>query len=289
MKFRYIGDHQGAHSVGMMAKVLGISRSGYYAWRCRPLSERDRTEERLKEEISVIQEQMKHRYGSPRVTEELKRRGYRVGHNRIARIMRENWLGRQPRKRFRSTTNSEHGLEVSENLLNRKFNVAAANMAWVSDISYIATSQGWLYLCVVIDLYSRKVVGWSMSSRMKTDLVLQALMMGLMRRNPPAGLIFHSDRGSQYCSHAIRKLLKKQGIRQSMSRRGDPWDNAPCESYFKTLKIELCGGSAFPSRKAASAAIFEYIEVFYNRVRLHSSLGYLTPTEYEEVGRRKIA
>jgi putative transposase len=282
-------DHQGAHSVGKMARVLKISRSGYYAWRCRSLSEREQSQRRLKEEISVIQEQMKYRYGSPRVTEELRRRGYRVGHNRIARIMRENGLGRRPRKRFRSTTNSEHGLAVAENLLNRKFDVAAANRAWVSDISYVATSKGWLYLCVVIDLYSRKVVGWSMSSRMKTDLVLQALMMGLMRRYPPAGLIFHSDRGSQYCSHAFKKLLERHGIRQSMSRKGDCWDNAPCESYFKTLKIELCGGSAFPSRRAASAAIFEYIEVFYNRVRLHSSLGYLTPTEYEESGRRQIA
>ena len=160
----------------------------------------------------MIQEHVKYRYGSPRVTAELRRRGYRTGHNRVARIMRENELGRRPRKRFRSTTNSEHGLEVAENLLNRKFNVAAANMAWVSDITYVATSQGWLYLCVVIDLYSRKVVGWSMSSRMKTDLVLQALMMGLMRRNPPAELIFHSDRGSQYCSHAFKKLLEKHGI-----------------------------------------------------------------------------
>jgi putative transposase len=289
MKFRFIEEHRGTHSVGKMARVLGISRSGYYSWRCRSHSEREQSQKRLKEEISLIQEQVKHRYGSPRVTEELRRRGYRVGHNRIARIMRENLLGRRARKRFRSTTNSEHGLEVAENLLDRKFDVAAANRVWVSDISYVATSEGWLYLCVVIDLYSRKVVGWSMSSRLKTDLVLQALMMGLLRRNPPAGLIFHSDRGSQYCSHDFKKLLEKNGIHQSMSRKGDCWDNAPCESYFKTLKIELSGGGAFPSRKAASMAIFEYIEVFYNRVRLHSSLGYLTPEEYEEFGRQEIA
>ena len=203
--------------------------------------------------------------------------------------MRENELGRRPRKRFRSTTNSEHGLEVAENLVNRKFTVAAANRVWISDITYVATSQGWLYLCVVIDMYSRKVVGWSMSSRMKKELVLQALVMGLMGRKPPEGLIFHSDRGSQYCSHDFRKLLERHSIRQSMSRKGDCWHNAPCESYFKTLKIELCGGGAFSSRKVAIAAIFEYIEVFYNRVRLHSSLGYHTPTEYEELGRRKIA
>ena len=151
MKFRFIADHQEAHSVGKMAKVLGISRSGYYARRCRPLSERDRTEKRLLEEISVIQEQVKHRYGSPRVTEELGRRGYRVGHNRIARIMRENRLGRRARKRFRSTTNSEHGLEVAENLLNREFDVAEPNQVWASDITYVATTEGWLYLCVVVD------------------------------------------------------------------------------------------------------------------------------------------
>jgi len=275
--------------VGKMAKVLKISRSGYYAWRCRPLSERESTQKRLKEEISVIQEQMKYRYGSPRVTEELRRRGYQVGHNRVARIMRENGLGRQPRKRFRSTTNSEHGLEVAENLLNRKFNVAAANIVWVSDISYIATSQGWLYLCVVMDLYSRKVVGWSMSSRMKTDLVMQALMMALVRRKPPEGMIFHSDRGSQYCSHAFRRRLKRYRLRQSMSRKGDCWDNAPAESFFKTLKSELCGHQAFQSRRAARAAIFEYIEVFYNRVRLHSTLGYMTPSEYEECESQRLA
>ena len=289
MKFRFIEDHQGAHSVGKMAKVLKISRSGYYAWRCRPLSERDQAQKQLKEEISVIQEYVKYRYGSPRVTEELKRRGYRVGHNRIARTMRENGLDRRPRKRFRSTTDSNHGLKVAGDLLKREFSVSSRNVAWLSDISYIATAEGWLYLCVVIDLYSRKVVGWSMSTRLKTDLVLQALMMALVRRKPPEGMIFHSDRGSQYCSHAFRRRLKRYRLRQSMSRKGDCWDNAPAESFFKTLKSELCGHQAFQSRRAARVAIFEYIEVFYNRVRLHSTLGYMTPSEYERCESQKLA
>ena len=193
------------------------------------------------------------------------------------------------RKRFRSTTDSNHGLKVVDDLIKREFDVASRNEAWLSDITYIATAEGWLYLCVVIDLFSRKVVGWSMSTRLKTDLVLQALMMGLMSRKPPEGMIFHSDRGSQYCSHAFRRRAQRHGLRQSMSRKGDCWDNAPAESFFKTLKSELCGHRAFRSRRAARAAIFEYIEVFYNRVRLHSTLGYLSPCEYEGCESQKLA
>ena len=167
---------------------------------------------------------------------ELKRRGYGVGHNRVARLMGENGLGRRVRKRFRSTTDSNHGLKVAEDLLKREFDVALRNEAWLSDITYIATAEGWLYLCVVINLFSRKVGGWSMSSRLKTGLVLQAFIMALMRRKRPEGMIFHSDRGSQYCSHVFRRQVKRHGLRQSMSRKGDCWDNAPAESFFKTLK-----------------------------------------------------
>ena len=289
MKFRFIEEHRGSHNVEKMAKVLRVSRSGYYAWRVRSSSERERVDEELLDEISQIQEHVRYRYGSPRVTVELNRRGYRAGHNRVARLMRENGLGRRVRKRFRSTTDSNHGLKVVEDLVNRQFNVASRNEAWLSDITYIATSEGWLYLCVVIDLFSRKVVGWSMSSRLKTDLVLQALMMGVMRRRPPKGMIFHSDRGSQYCSHAFRRRLQKYRLQQSMCRKGDCWDNAPAESFFKTLKSELCGHRAFRSRRFARAAIFEYIEVFYNRVRLHSTLGYLSPSEYEGLESQKLA
>jgi putative transposase len=237
--------------------------------------------EQLVDEIKQIQEGVKYRYGSPRVTEELRRRGYRVGRNRVARLMRESKLGRRVKKRFRSTTDSKHGLPVAENLLQRKFTVTGPNVVWASDLSYVSTVEGWLYLCVILDLYSRKVIGWAMGRRMTSDLMIQAFIMACMRRKPPEGVIFHSDRGSQYCSDAFRRCLSMHRMRQSMSRVGDPWDNAPVESFFKTLKSELCGDRAFSVRSEARAAIFEYLEVFYNRQRLHSTLGYRTPEEYE--------
>ncbi len=289
MKFRYMEEQRGSHSVEMMAGVLEVSRGGYYAWRSRGRSDRSRYDERLLDQIALIQGESKYRYGSPRVTVALARRGYGVGHNRVARLMRENALGVRRRRRFRSTTDSNHSLSVAENLLNREFDVAEANRVWVSDLSYIATAEGWLYLCIIIDLYSRKVVGWSMSTRMKSDLVMHAFMMACMRRKPPSGVIFHSDRGSQYCSDAFGGQIKRYRFRQSMSRKGDPWDNAVAESFLKTLKSELCGHSAFKRRKEARTAIFEYIEVFYNRMRLHSTLGYLSPVEYERIGGLRAA
>ncbi len=289
MKFDFIDEHEGTHSVERMAEMMGVSRSGYYAWRIRPRSERSRVDEQLVEEIRSIQGTADYSYGSPRVTEELRGRGYRVGENRVARLLRENKLGVRRKRRYRSTTDSNHSLPVAENLLERCFDVPEANQAWVSDISYIATAEGWLYLCVVIDLYSRKVIGWSMSRSINAELVLDALMMALMRRKPPEGIIFHSDRGSQYCSLVFRQRAKTYGIRQSMSRKANPWDNAPAESFFKTLKGELCGHRAFRSREEARAAIFKYIEVFYNRIRLHSYLGYLAPEKYERISEQKVA
>ena len=238
-------------------------------------------DEQLVDEIGAIQEEYKYRYGSPRVSEELRRRGYRVGKNRVARLMRESKLGRRAKKRYRSTTDSNHGLAVAENLVKREFDVAAPNLIWASDLSYVSTAEGWLYLCVILDLFSRRVIGWAMGSRMGTELMIQALIMACTHRDPPAGVIFHSDRGSQYCSDAFRGYLGWYQMRQSMSRVGDPWDNAPVESFFKTLKSELCGDRAFESRAEARTEIFEYLEVFYNRKRLHSTLGYQTPEEYE--------
>jgi transposase InsO family protein len=282
-------EHQKIHTVEMMARVFEVSRSGYYAWKKREKSKRDWEDEILIQEITRIQKKVKYRYGSPRVTAELKRRGFVVGHNRIARLMRENGLRRRARKRFRSTTQSNHTKPVAENLLNREFSVDKPNKVWASDITYIATAEGWLYLCVFIDLFSRKVVGWSMSTRLKTDFVLQALMMGILSRKPPKGLIVHSDRGSQYCGNVFRRRLNRYGYIQSMSRKGDCWDNAPVESFFKTLKEELCGHRSFRSRREARTAIFEYVEVFYNRVRLHSTLGYCTPDEYERNQWQKAA
>lgn len=289
MKFRFIEQQRDAHSVAKVAKILGVSRGGYYAWRSRVRSERTRLQEELVQRIAGIQQEVKYRYGSPRVTRELRRRGVRVGHNRVARLMRQEGLEARRRKRFRSTTNSKHSLPIAENLVNRAFQVAEANRVWVSDISYIPTAEGWLYLCTVLDLHSRKVVGWSMGARMTSELVVQALIMAVLVRRPPKGLIFHSDRGSQYCSHVFRRWTQRYRMRQSMSRKGDCWDNAPAESFFKTLKGELYGHRAFRSRQAARTAIFEYIEVFYNRVRLHSSLGYMSPGDYEQSSSREAA
>jgi len=289
MKYRFIEQQREAHNVAKVARILGISRGGYYAWRSREPSERTRQQEQLVGKIKAIQEEVKYRYGSPRITRELRRRGVRVGHNRVARLMALNGLGARGKKRFRSTTDSAHSLPVAENLLNRAFEVAEANKVWVSDITYIPTAEGWLYLCTVMDLHSRKVVGWSMSRRMKSELVVQALIMAMVRRRPSKGLVFHSDRGSQYCSHVFRRWTQRWGIRQSMSGKGDCWDNAPAESFFKTLKSELYGHRAFRSRQEARTVLFEYIEVFYNRVRLHSSLGYLSPVEYERRSGLKAA
>jgi transposase InsO family protein len=197
--------------------------------------------------------------------------------------MRKNDLQARPKRRFRVTTKASASLPVADNVLGRNFGVARVNTVWVSDITYIATTEGWLYLAVVLDLCSRRVVGWAMSSRLSTDLVLRAFWMAVLTRRPAKGLVFHSDRGSQYASHAFRGALRHAGAIQSMSRKGDCWDNAPSESFFSTLKTELMeGGKAFASRQAAKAGIFEYVEVFYNRKRLHSSLGNVTPVEFEK-------
>jgi transposase InsO family protein len=282
MKYCFMDGQRGIHSVERMAGVLRVSRSGYYAWLGRGESARERANRELAETIRGIQEKVKYRYGSPRVTEELRRTGMAVGHNRVARLMAENGLEARPKRRFRCTTKAAESRPVAENLLARNFDVSRKNAVWVSDVTYIATSEGWLYLAVILDLCSRRVVGWSMSSRLTTDLVLRAFWMAVLTRNPPEGLMFHSDRGSQYTSKAFCKALQGKRMVQSMSRKGNCWDNAPCESFFATLKIELMDGKAFGGRGAAKAAIFEYMEVFYNRQRLHSSLGYLTPIEHEE-------
>jgi putative transposase len=289
MKYQFIVEHRETHSVEKMARTLGVSRSGYYRWVGKPRSERNRRDEKLLVVISSIQKKAKRRYGCPRVTEGLKRRGHHVGHNHVARLMRENGLQARRRRRYRSTTNSDHALPVAENLLNRRFDITEPNVAWVTDITYCATAEGWLYLSVIMDVASRKIVGWSLDRRMKAQLVIDALMMAIMHRRPPKGIIFHSDRGSQYCSRKVRRRVNRYGFIQSMSRKGNCWDNAPAESFFKTLKNELWGHRAFRTREIARLAIFEYIEVFYNRQRLHSSLGYLTPIEFEQMAIRKAA
>lgn len=282
MKYRFMDAQQGTHRVEKMAEVLGVSRSGYYAWLGREESPRDRANGELVERIEEIQRGVKYRYGSPRVTKALCREGTSAGHNRVARLMRDHGLQARTPRRYRSTTKASEGRPEAANVLGRRFGVCGRNVVWVSDITYIATSEGWLYLAVVLDLGSRRVVGWAMSSRLSADLVLRAFWMAVMLRNPPKGLMFHSDRGSQYTSHAFVKALQSRQMVQSMSRKGNCWDNAPSEAFFSSLKNELMGSKAFPTRQAAQAAIFEYLEVFYNRQRLHSALGYRTPVEYEE-------
>jgi putative transposase len=282
MKYRFMKDERGTHSVGRMAEVLGVARSGYYAWLGRGESRRERANRDLAQRIEGIQKGTKYRYGSPRVTAQLRREGWAVGHNRVARVMRARGLEARSRRRFRSTTKACESRPAAPNLVGQEFRVSGVNAVWLSDISYIATAEGWLYLAVVLDLCSRRVVGWAMSSRLSTDLVLRAFWMAVLRRQPPKGVIFHSDRGSQYSSQAFRGALQRCGMIQSMSRKGNCWDNAPTEAFFGSLKAELMQGKAFRSRQEAQAAIFQYLEVFYNRRRLHSSLGYVTPVEHEE-------
>ena len=281
MIFRFMNDQKQFHSVELMARVLKVSRSGYYAWRRRAKSARAQQSERLVAEIRFIQEQVsRYRYGSPRVHDELRNRGWCVSRKRVAQLMRTHGLGARRRKKFRVTTKSSHQHVAAPNLLNREFNVRQLNRVWVSDYTYVATAEGWLYLCVILDLANREVVGWSMSSYLGTDTLLKAFWSAVHKCQPGEGLIFHSDRGVQYASGRFRRVLKSCRLVQSMSRKGDCWDNAPAESFFKTLKSELIGEYVYPTRTEAQQAIFEYIEVFYNRVRRHSYLGYLTPLEY---------
>jgi transposase InsO family protein len=236
---------------------------------------------RLLVEVKAAHHASRGTYGSPRLHRELTECGHTVGRHRVARLMRENALQGKRRRRFRNTTQSNHRYPVAENALARRFEVNQPNAAWVTDITYVWTWEGWLYLCVILDLYSRRVVGWAMSERIDQALTLTALQMALQARVPGAGLLHHSDRGSQYAAHAYRDMLGEHGIVCSMSRKGNCWDNAVAESFFATLKVELVYDSVFPTRSRATAAIFEYIEAFYNRVRRHSFLGYVSPVDFE--------
>ena len=263
-----------------MCRMLQVCRSGYYAWLNREVSQRRSEEQRLLVHIREIFQVKKGRYGSPRVHAELRLRGLQAGRHRVARLMRKEQLrGRQP-PRFVHTTDSRHGHPVAENLLGRRFDVAAPNRVWAGDITYIPTLQGWLYLAVVMDLYSRRIVGWSMSRRIDTRLALSALQMAIANRKPASGLLHHSDRGVQYASREYQSVLAEHGMTCSMSRTGNCWDNAVVESFFSSLKTELMDGP-FASFDEARSKLFEYLEVFYNRIRLHSTLGYKSPASHE--------
>jgi putative transposase len=280
--FGFIDAHQQEWPVTVMCDVLEVSTAGFYAWRGRPVSAGQERRDRLIAEIRVIHDTVKARYGSPRVHAELVARGSPCCVNTVAKLMQTQGIVAKTARRFRHTTDSNHDLPVAENLLDRAFDPATANEAWVSDVTYIPTREGWLYLAAVEDLYSRRVVGWAMSDRMPSRLVADALAMAVQQRLPAAGLLAHSDRGSQYASEHYRRLLSQHGIACSMSRRANCWDNAPMESFFASLKKELVHHEDYQTREEAKASIFEYIEVFYNRQRRHSTLGFKSPAEYEQ-------
>ncbi len=283
MRYQFINDNSDNFPVKKMVKYLNINRSSYYNWqnhKDKRLKRKVR-EEKIIEEIKSIQEDTRYSYGTPTITKALENTEFQSNHKKVARILRENGLNHKRKKKFKITTDSKHNYNISPNVLNRDFTADRPNQKWVSDFTYIWSSEGWVYLCVVIDLYSRKVVGWASSSRIDTDLLMMAFWHAVNLRNPPKGLIFHSDRGSQYCSNKFRNSLKSLGITQSMSRKGNCWDNACAESFFKSLKSDWIYDIRFDSRQEVKNVLFEYIEIFYNRKRLHSYLGFETPEQFE--------
>ena len=266
-----------------MCKVLEVNRSSYYKRKKRGNGKLAAANKNLLEKIKEVFIESKESYGSPRITAELKRVGIHCNKKRVARLMSKYGIAAKIFRKYRNTTNSEHKKERSENILGREFNRDKANEAWTSDITYIRTEEGWLYLAAVLDLYSRKVIGWQLDKRLNTALVEKALENALLDRKVERGIIFHSDQGIQYASESFRKKLRENGFLQSMSRKGNCYDNAVTESFFHTLKTELIYRTKYKTREEARISIFEYIEIFYNRKRLHSAIGYHSPAEYEKL------
>lgn len=281
MKYAMIRDNKAFFEMKMMCRVLSVSRSGYYSWEHEPESSRAQDNKKLATTIKAIYDDEKQQVGSLRITKRLQHLGHTVGKNRVALIMRKNGWRAKGAKKFKATTNSRHTLPVADNLLQQNFEATHPNQKWVSDLTYIWTKEGWLYLAVVLDLYSRMVVGWAMSERMTADLVCNALQMALWRRKQPRDVIVHSDRGVQYCSAQYQALLSANGLICSMSKKGDCFDNATMESWNGSLKVEAIHGEIFDTRTGAKKHVFEYIDVYYNRKRLHSKLGYLSPVDFE--------
>ncbi len=284
MRFAFIQSHARIFHIATMCRVLEVSRAGYYAWRARPLCDRVKDDRVLTAKIREIRKEVKERYGSPRTYQELKALGFKCGEHRVARLMRRAGIRAKSARKFRVTTKSEHTHAVAPNVLDRQFSPEQhrqPDRTWVADITYIPTREGWLYLAVIIDLATRRVVGWALRTRLDQELTLAALRMALLHRGARGGL-HHSDRGVQYASVAYKKLLAEAGFTASMSRVGDCWDNAVAESFFATLTKELLIDGVFESRTQASREVFEFIEGWYNRRRRHSALGYRTPTEFEE-------
>lgn len=282
-------DHGKEFRVQGLCRVLGVSRSGFYRWRQHPEGSRAREDRRLLVQIRTVHEQSQRRYGSPRVYQALRRQGELCGKHRVERLMRKDGLQARRRRCFRVTTRSASGHPVAPNHLNRQFSVSELDTVWVGDMTYVWTREGWLYLAVLLDLCSRRVVGWAYSDRINRDLALSALTMALQQRRPSPGLLHHTDRGSQYTCCDYQTELSQQGLTPSMSRRGDCYDNAVAESFFSTLKAELKSYDHYATRQQAQAELFEYIEVFYNRQRLHSSLGYQSPVEFEQAQQERKA
>ena len=282
MRFRLIEDHRDVWPVRVMCDALSVSPSGFYAWRSRPESPRKIANRELLVDIRRIHAQHRERYGAPRIHAELRAAGHAVSRKRVARVMRQHGIRARAPRRFRvCTTDSQHSLPVAENLLDQNFGADRPDQVWLADITYIPTSEGWLYLAVILDLFTRKVVGWAMRDHLRAELTIAALTMAIQRRRPTAGLIHHSDRGSQYAAGDYRDILHAAAIVPSMSRKGNCWDNAPMESFFGTLKTELVHHTQYPNRDAARRDLFAYIEGYYNRQRRHSAIGYITPERAE--------
>lgn len=281
MKYAWIDTQRRAYPLPALCGTLAVSASGYRAWKRGGSPQRKRlTDAQLVALIQGLHRELKGAYGSPRMVRELRARGFPASKPRVERLMRENGIRARHKRRYKATTDSRHGLPVAPNLLARDFAPTAPNRAWVADLTYVWTDEGWLYLAVVLDLFNREIVGWSAKSRMTADLVTDALTMAWFRRRPAPGLIHHSDRGSQYASALFQSKLAEYGMTCSMSRKGNCWDNAPAESFFNSLKNERVHGARYATREAAVADLFDYIEVFYNRSRRHSTLDYRSPVAF---------
>ncbi len=287
MKYRAMRDHADRFAVRLMCRALKVSSAGYYAWLTRPESGRTKANRRLLVDVRAFHARSDRTYGSPRIALDLRAAGHEVGENRVARLMRANSIRAKTVKKWRATTDSSHKLPVAANTLDRQFTVTAPNRVWAGDITYLWTEEGWLYLAVVLDLYSRAVIGWAMGPRLTAGLAREALTMALWRRKPGKGLLHHSDRGVQYAAHDYQRLLGSHGIACSMSRKGNCWDNACVESFFRTLKVERVYHRRYVTRDEAKQDVFQWIEVFYNRKRRHSTLGYRSPAEFEAM--KKVA
>jgi transposase InsO family protein len=281
VRFEFIRAEKANYPVRLLCSTLDVSRSGYYAWRDRPASQRARADAQLAAHVVAVHNRSRKAYGSPRVHAELRARGVRVGRKRVERVMRENGIVARRKRRFRRTTDSKHSQPIAPNLLARQFETTAPNQVWVTDVTAIWTQQGWSYLAAILDLFSRRVVGWSMSESNDTELALDTLYAGMRERKPRSGLLHHSDRGSPYASDDYRAVLAQRGIVASMSRKGDCWDNAVAESFFATLRAELVDHEQYTTRAEAKSSIGDYIDNFYNVERRHSHLAYINPIEFE--------